>query len=367
VAHTPTTEVIKRVRNPSPAANETSAAKTARLVAELVARNLVIDADILQDGSDQRREKAVRAIMDGNLCRNLEDESGLFMPADDVKELIMIFRALNAGHFWDNQEKMERFWRSKGVQLYDLCRTNMANDQGVWVCVNSLPVWPRGLVDLQIFARIGRFTVLATTMQWLIWAARTVLRSPNGARRYLVGAELYFNTLTLNIPAGVGPGITAGEFVFPTERLPYLLHILGLEDIDLCGEDATTVVDAAARKQLQFILVLSTNMVESEFVRVAPNNLRRNTVPIDPDVVRQRPPWRRAALTAPAAPGLASDGVQHPMGQASTPPPSPSTPVQRALEKTRFAEPEDDVPNSTATGITTSARNDNNTTTTVWC
>jgi hypothetical protein len=39
------------------------------------------------------------------------------------------------------------------------------------------------------------------------------------------------------------------HFYFPKEYVPYLPHILGLEDIDLCVENSTNIVDAASRKQ----------------------------------------------------------------------------------------------------------------------
>jgi hypothetical protein len=234
------------------------------------------------------------------------------MPAEDVIELISIFRALRRKHFWLEQEEFEidgGMDADAGAEVFEMPRTIVGKTRGVWTQVNSLLAWSYGLPQLQIAASadsFGDWTGLADLMQLFIQAGQLVLRSPQGACGCLMGAPLRQNTLRRS------RWMTAGDFVFPTECFPYLPHILGLEDIDLCGNDATTVVNAAARKQLQLAMLFIAQQVESEFVRVALNNLRRNAVPIDPDVIHQRPPWRRAAFTAPAAPVLASNGVQHP-------------------------------------------------------
>jgi hypothetical protein len=60
---------------------------------------------------------------------------------------------------------------------------------------------------------------------------------------------LFHNTLALNLPADQGPGTTKGDFIFPYARFPYLTHILGLHDIDLCGPDLEEVVDQAVRRE----------------------------------------------------------------------------------------------------------------------
>jgi hypothetical protein len=124
---------------------------------------------------------ARRAILDGNICRSLHDDAGIFMPIEDVEELISIFRALYAKRFLREQETYEI---SGGVdgraaeQLCVACRTPIENEQGVWREVTSLPAWPYGLVPMQFVASDGEFEELAELLKLFVRAAHLVLRTP---------------------------------------------------------------------------------------------------------------------------------------------------------------------------------------------
>jgi hypothetical protein len=214
-----------------------------------------------------------------------------------------------------------------GDQTYEMRRTTIGNAHGVWTQVNDLPAWPYGLVQIQFASSEGDYEDLAALLQILIKVAQLVLRSPQTTRRRLMGAPLRLDTLSLvDVDAGVGPGVTPGPFYVPKEYVPYLPHVLGLEDIDLCVENSTNIVDAAARKQLVLaVLIAREENEESEFFREALNNLRRNTIPVDLEIVHVQPPWRRATLVAPA---LTTSEVRHPTDTlVSATPPSPSTPT----------------------------------------
>jgi hypothetical protein len=77
-----------------------------------------------------------------------------------------------------------------------------------------------GLTQLQFYALDNDWPNFSQVLILIIKIAQAVLRSPNSARAYFAGAPLFFDTLGLNMPAGVGPGITSEEFAFPMEGLP---------------------------------------------------------------------------------------------------------------------------------------------------
>jgi hypothetical protein len=148
----------------------------------------------------------------------------------------------------------------------------------------------------------------------------------------------------------VGLGVISGPFTFPTEYFPYLPHVLGIEDIDLCSENSLGLVEAAVRKNVALAGISAREDSDnSEYVTQSLNNLRRNSVPINPDIgtVSSRRAWGHNAISV--ASGSAS-GAQHPAGapmstaplQPPATPPTPTTPPPRLTKQIRFTLPTDD-------------------------
>jgi hypothetical protein len=96
VRHSAPTSILQTI--------ETSAAETARMIAERVAQNLIVETEWIASENLLREEQATddegwqitnRAIIDNNIYRNIYEDGGIFMPADDVNELLALFRILN--------------------------------------------------------------------------------------------------------------------------------------------------------------------------------------------------------------------------------------------------------------------------------
>jgi hypothetical protein len=135
--------------------------------------------------------------------------------ADDVKELIGYFRNLASRGFWNDRRKYEQSG-GKGPnadQVCDVCPMDIHNEMGFWAHVQTAPDWPMGLMPSQFCAMGSDWASFSELLTMIIRIAQSVLRSPDGARAYLAGAPLFFNTFGLNMPAGQGPGVTAEEFV----------------------------------------------------------------------------------------------------------------------------------------------------------
>jgi hypothetical protein len=171
-------------------------------------------------------------------------------------------------------------------------RTYITNENGAWKHAQNLSQWPHGLVPLQFAATDHDRRRLAELMRLIIRAADLVLRTPQGVRRYLVGAPLCFDNIS-RAEAGLPcPGLTNGAFVFPTMYFPYLSYVLGVDDIDLCSEDAWATVDAASRHAMQLTgIIARDNNERSEYVKDSLQNLCRLTVPIGPNLLQYRKPW----------------------------------------------------------------------------
>jgi hypothetical protein len=84
---------------------------------------------------------------------------------------------------------------------------------------------------MQYAARAGEREDVAELIEIFAQISALVLRTPQGACRYLSGAPLRFNTLALVGQVGVGPGVPSGPFAFLAECFPYLPRVMGLEDI----------------------------------------------------------------------------------------------------------------------------------------
>jgi hypothetical protein len=168
--------------------------------------------------------------------RNIYTEDGLFVPVNDVRELLTLFRRLSSKDFFLEQAT---FAESGGEevstqeQLRAMCETDIMLSLGVWENVGALPAWPYGLVQMQRAAKVNEFEELADLITVLTDIAGLVLRTPQGAVRYLTGAALRYNTALLDQEARGTVGATQEGFTFPAESIPYLPRILGLEDVDV--------------------------------------------------------------------------------------------------------------------------------------
>jgi hypothetical protein len=219
--------------------------------------------------------------------------------------------------------------------------------------INSVPDWPMGQTHLQFYAHDNDWPNLSQVFILIVRIAQSVLRSPNGACAYLAGAPLFDDTLGLNLPAGVAHGITSEEVVLPTESFPYLVHVLGLQDIHVCGSDATEVVDRSAREAIEMAALFYTELNDtSAFAEGAIENMSPRTMPVAPEMLSVRSSWKKNKIPqAGTEPDLAPDApetIVAPIASTSSssgvrdfaipsPHGSPSTPTHRPLKISRVA------------------------------
>jgi hypothetical protein len=120
--------------------------KHARGFAEKVAVNRVVDAGMLQSGDFAVDETLVwqgslRAILDASLCQQER-----CVKADDVKEIVGLFRNLTSRGFWVEQHTFEQSEGedSNGKQVFDVRPMEIHNEMGYWAHIDSVPDWPWG-------------------------------------------------------------------------------------------------------------------------------------------------------------------------------------------------------------------------------
>jgi hypothetical protein len=155
-----------------------------------------------------------------------------------------------------------------------------------------VPIWPLGATLIQYCFINNEWQNLADVLDLFIRTAQAVLRTKEGAYAYLVGSPMYHNTLALKLPAGHGPGITKDEFVFPIERFPYLPHILGINDIDLCGPNLAEIVDNAAQRAFEMKNAFRTEPEEPcEWINGAIAGISTHTIPVSPGIIQIREGW----------------------------------------------------------------------------
>jgi hypothetical protein len=270
--------------------------KAERMIADQIARNKHVADRKLREGGDFGPEDvdwqhSRRAIFDSILCRRrdvLQLETA--MPREDVIELFRVLRMLETKGYWERQEEMIA---TEGRGYDDrsrvrMCKTNTANDFGVWRTVEQgLPEWPLGAALIQEAFERCDFQEVEELVQMFTKVAEIILRTSVGTMRYLMGAPLYHDTEMVVGSEPSCPSVTWNDF-FPSLLLPYMPRIPGLHDIDLCGPEARSLgATAASHNQKMAARIAPLAEQGYHFASCSSNNLRIRTVLQPPRLTTQ--------------------------------------------------------------------------------
>jgi hypothetical protein len=311
------------------------AEKTARYVKDQFAcdeeeENDDLRAGVEPDVRDVDWQMSHRAIFDDNQRQGLDDpRSGSFVPHVDITELFILIRELVAMGYWKEQEAMTMSGGTPdGMPAYAMRVTYTDNRNGDMKHeVNGFPSWPMGVVLMREAFLEHDFEAVAKLIQLFAKIAELVLRTPQGVIRYLMGAPLYYDTMSAVGFHPPRPGLTDEGLVFCT-HFPYVPRILGLSDIELCGPDAwSRISGAVARNMLLSVRISRLNEGGRDFAKESLQNMRSLTVLQGPCLEKYDQP-----RTASILKGHAQDEA----------PPGPST--ERAPKQTRFSRTDDDDP-----------------------
>jgi hypothetical protein len=171
---------------------------------------------------------------------------------------------------------------------FQMCRAHTSNDVGAWRAVEiGFQEWPKGVVLVQEAYEDYNFREVAELIKMLTKVAEVILRTHMGIMRYLVGAPLYHDAEMVVGSEPRCPGVTRADF-FPSMVLPYMLHILGLNGIDLCGPEARSMIKtAASRDQKSAAWIAQLSEQGRYFVKESLKNLRIRTVLQPPRLTKQ--------------------------------------------------------------------------------
>jgi hypothetical protein len=238
---------------------------------------------------------------------------------------LIVLRAL--GYFDDQQEfELSQGISSEGEQEFAMQPVQINNPLGAWGDVTEIPNWPMGCIIVMSAFDNGDWGRMGETMLHILNVAKAVLRTRAGVTAYLKGEPLFQDTARLNLPAGTGPENADGDWMFPCLQFPYLTHVLGLQDIDLCGPDLEYNLNEGAKSALQWVDAIRCELEDggkSPWNRRTLAERNEHTAPIAPKLVSPAS-WRRntkqkqISRTAPDAPEDEAKGAMETEEAAAT-------------------------------------------------